>query len=92
MCAPENRSWTVQPILTTYLAVRGEKELAKYLVDEVQQVYRLQGVKINDKHIEAIVRQMLKRVRITDPGDSDFLVGEHVDKLIFEEVNQSAVC
>jgi DNA-directed RNA polymerase subunit beta' len=70
------------------LAIRGEKELAKYLVNEVQQVYRLQGVKINDKHIEAIVRQMLKRVRIADPGDSDFLVGEHVDKLIFEEVNQ----
>jgi DNA-directed RNA polymerase subunit beta' len=71
------------------LAVRGEKELAKYLVDEVQQVYRLQGVKINDKHIEAIVRQMLKRVRITEPGDSDFLVGESVDKFIFEEANQS---
>jgi DNA-directed RNA polymerase subunit beta' len=71
------------------LAVRGEKELAKYLVDEVQQVYRLQGVKINDKHIEAIVRQMLKRVRITEPGDSDFLMGESVDKFIFEETNQS---
>ncbi|HBD09197.1 MAG TPA: DNA-directed RNA polymerase subunit beta', partial [Syntrophobacteraceae bacterium] len=70
------------------LAVRGEKELAKYLVDEVQQVYRLQGVKINDKHIEAIVRQMLKRVRITEPGDSDFLLGESIDKFIFEEVNQ----
>jgi DNA-directed RNA polymerase subunit beta' len=70
------------------LAVRGEKELAKYLVDEVQQVYRLQGVKINDKHIEAIVRQMLKRVRITEPGDSDFLMGESVDKFIFEETNQ----
>ncbi len=70
------------------LAVRGEKELAKYLVDEVQQVYRLQGVKINDKHIEAIVRQMLKRVRITEPGDSGFLMGESIDKFIFEESNQ----
>ena len=50
------------------LTVLGEKEVAKYLVDEVQQVYRLQGVKINDKHIEVIVRQMLKRVRITDAG------------------------
>ena len=70
------------------LAVRGEKELAKYLVDEVQQVYRLQGVKINDKHIEAIVRQMLKRVRIIEPGDSDFLMGEQCDKFIFEEINQ----
>jgi DNA-directed RNA polymerase subunit beta' len=70
------------------LNILGEKELAKYLVDEVQQVYRLQGVKINDKHIEVIVRQMLKRVRITDPGDSDFLVGEHVEKYRFEEVNE----
>jgi len=70
------------------LTVLGEKEVAKYLVDEVQQVYRLQGVKINDKHIEVIVRQMLKRVRITDPGDSEFLVGEHVEKPIFEDTNQ----
>ncbi len=69
------------------LTVRGEKELAKYLVNEVQQVYRLQGVKINDKHIEVIVRQMLKRVRITDPGDTDFLIGEHVEKVIFEDIN-----
>jgi DNA-directed RNA polymerase subunit beta' len=71
------------------LTVLGEKEVAKYLVDEVQQVYRLQGVKINDKHIEVIVRQMLKRVRITDPGDSEFLMGEHVEKPVFEEVNQN---
>jgi DNA-directed RNA polymerase subunit beta' len=70
------------------LNILGEKELAKYLVDEVQQVYRLQGVKINDKHIEVIVRQMLKRVRITDPGESDFLMGEHVEKYRFEESNQ----
>ena len=73
------------------LTVLGEKEVAKYLVDEVQQVYRLQGVKINDKHIEVIVRQMLKRVRITDPGDSEFLLGEHVEKPIFEDVNQQLV-
>jgi DNA-directed RNA polymerase subunit beta' len=70
------------------LTVLGEKEVAKYLVDEVQQVYRLQGVKINDKHIEVIVRQMLKRVRITDPGDSEFLMGEHVEKPIFEQLNE----
>ncbi|SMC28193.1 DNA-directed RNA polymerase subunit beta' [Desulfacinum hydrothermale DSM 13146] len=70
------------------LNVLGEKELAKYLVNEVQQVYRLQGVKINDKHIEVIVRQMLRRVKITNPGDSDFLIGEHVEKRVFEEVNQ----
>ncbi len=73
------------------LTVLGEKEVAKYLVDEVQQVYRLQGVKINDKHIEVIVRQMLKRVRITEPGDSEFLMGEHVEKIIFEEVNQTLI-
>ena len=61
------------------LRVRREKELAKYLVDEVQEVYRLQGVKINDKHIEVIVRQMLRRVRITEPGDTEFLIGRQVD-------------
>ncbi len=54
------------------LAIKGEKELARYLVDEVQEVYRLQGVKINDKHMEVIVRQMLRRVRVTDPGDTVF--------------------
>ncbi|GLI36087.1 DNA-directed RNA polymerase subunit beta' [Desulforhabdus amnigena] len=73
------------------LSVLGEKEVAKYLVDEVQQVYRLQGVKINDKHIEVIVRQMLKRVRITDRGDSEFLEGEHVEKQLFEEVNSALI-
>jgi DNA-directed RNA polymerase subunit beta' len=70
------------------LNVLGEKELAKYLVNEIQQVYRLQGVKINDKHIEVIVRQMLKRVRITDPGDSDLLMGEHIEKISFEAINE----
>jgi DNA-directed RNA polymerase subunit beta' len=69
------------------LRIKGEKELAKYLVDEVQEVYRLQGVKINDKHIETIVRQMLRRVRVTEVGDTDFLVGEQVEKQIFDEVN-----
>jgi DNA-directed RNA polymerase subunit beta' len=73
------------------LNILGEKELAKYLVDEVQQVYRLQGVKINDKHIEVIVRQMLKRVRITEPGDSDFLMGEHVEKHRFQDSNQKLI-
>jgi DNA-directed RNA polymerase subunit beta' len=69
------------------LAVLGEKELAKYLVDEVQEVYRLQGVRINDKHIETIVRQMLRRVRIIDSGDSDLLQDEQVEKWEFEEIN-----
>ncbi|MCG3174458.1 MAG: DNA-directed RNA polymerase subunit beta' [Myxococcota bacterium] len=69
------------------LQVLGEKELAKYLVDEVQEVYRLQGVKINDKHIEVIVRQMLRRVRVTDPGDTSFLVDEQVEKQILQREN-----
>jgi DNA-directed RNA polymerase subunit beta' len=69
------------------LKIKGEKELASYLVDEVQEVYRLQGVKINDKHIEVIVRQMLRKVRITDAGDSDFLLGEQVEKNTFSTVN-----
>ena len=70
------------------LSILGVKELAKYLVDEVQEVYRLQGVKINDKHIEVIVRQMLKRVKIKEPGETDFLVGEQVERYAFEEVNE----
>ena len=70
------------------LAIQGLKELAKYLVNEIQEVYRLQGVQINDKHIETIVRQMLRKVNITDPGDTDFLVGEQVERYRFEEVNE----
>lgn len=73
------------------LSVKGEDDLARYLVDEVQEVYRLQGVRINDKHIEVIVRQMLKRVKIEDPGDTDFILEEHVDKIRFEEVNRETV-
>jgi DNA-directed RNA polymerase subunit beta' len=73
------------------LKIKGEKELAKYLVDEVQEVYRLQGVRINDKHIEVIVRQMLRRVRVIDVGDTDFLVGEHVEKIIFQATNDRMV-
>src|SRR6266403_119055 len=70
------------------LKVLGEKALAKYLVDEVQEVYRLQGVKINDKHIETIVRQMLRRIRVADVGDTNFLVDEQVERHIFEEENE----
>jgi len=70
------------------LRIRGIKELARYLVDEVQEVYRLQGVRINAKHIEVIVRQMLQQVRVTGVGDSPFLLGEHVEKWRFEEENQ----
>ncbi|MEZ4527688.1 MAG: hypothetical protein R2941_17355 [Desulfobacterales bacterium] len=69
------------------LSIKGEVSLARYLVDEVQEVYRLQGVRINDKHIEVIVRQMMRRVRITDVGDTDFVLEEQVDKNRFEAVN-----
>jgi DNA-directed RNA polymerase subunit beta' len=77
-------------VLQDILRVSGEKKLQEYLVNEVQEVYRLQGVKINDKHIEVIVRQMLKKVKIEDPGDTDFLVGQQVDKIKFHEENQKA--
>ena len=62
--------------------------LARYLVDEVQEVYRLQGVRINDKHIEVIVRQMMRRVKVTDAGDTDFITEEQVDKIRFEDTNK----
>ena len=70
------------------LDVLGPNELQKYLVDEVQDVYRLQGVSINDKHIEIIVRQMLRKVRIEDPGDTQFLPGSQVSKSVFEAENE----
>jgi DNA-directed RNA polymerase subunit beta' len=69
------------------LTILGEKALAKYLVDEIQEIYRLQGVRINDKHIEVIVRQMLRRVRIKEVGDTEFLVGDQVEKWRFDEEN-----
>jgi DNA-directed RNA polymerase subunit beta' len=69
------------------LAVKSEMAVAEYLVNEIQQVYRLQGVKINDKHIEVIVRQMLRRVRIKDVGDSNFLPDEQVEKWVLDEEN-----
>ncbi|MGH7813326.1 MAG: DNA-directed RNA polymerase subunit beta', partial [Candidatus Binataceae bacterium] len=69
------------------LTILGEKALAKYLVDEIQEIYRLQGVRINDKHIEVIVRQMLRRVRIKEVGDTIFLVGDQVEKWRFDEEN-----
>ena len=73
------------------LNISGIKELARYLVDEVQEVYRLQGVKINDKHIEVIVRQMLRRIKVVESGDTDFLMGEQVEKWVFEEKNDKAM-
>ncbi|MBI5419371.1 MAG: DNA-directed RNA polymerase subunit beta', partial [Deltaproteobacteria bacterium] len=70
------------------LRVQGDKDLARFLVDEIQEVYRLQGVRINDKHIEVIVRQMLRRVKISDPGGTNFLVGQSVEKWVFREENE----
>ena len=70
------------------LEILGPNELQRYLVDEVQKVYRLQGVGINDKHIEVVVRQMMKKVKIEDSGDTYFLVGEQIDKQVFEEENR----
>ena len=69
------------------LAVKGERALQEYLLTEVQEVYRLQGVKINDKHIEVIIRQMLRKIEIEDPGDTVFLPGEHVDRWVFADEN-----
>jgi DNA-directed RNA polymerase subunit beta' len=73
------------------LDICGVRELQKYLVNQVQEVYRLQGVDINDKHIEIIVRQMLQKVRITDPGDTTFLYGEDIDKKAFHAQNRKVV-
>ena len=73
------------------LRLLGIEELARYIVDEVQDVYRLQGVKINDKHIEVIVRQMLRRVQITDPGDTHFITGEQVERSEMLDENDRVV-
>ncbi len=73
------------------LAIKGVEELAVYLINEIQDVYRLQGVTINDKHIEVIVRQMLQKVEITDPGDAPFLAGEQVDKWELEDINKQLI-
>jgi DNA-directed RNA polymerase subunit beta' len=70
------------------LAVLGEKELQSYLVNEIQEVYRLQGVNISDKHIEVIVRQMMRWIKVEDVGDTEFLVDEQVDKFRFQEENE----
>ncbi len=75
------------PVPHDILAVMGVEALAEYLVDEIQEVYRLQGVKINDKHIEVICRQMLQKVEIVTPGDTTYLVGELIDKSEFDKVN-----
>jgi DNA-directed RNA polymerase subunit beta' len=69
------------------LRILGVEELASYLINEIQEVYRLQGVRINDKHIEVIVRQMLQKVEIEDPGETTFLAGEQIDRTEFDHEN-----
>jgi DNA-directed RNA polymerase subunit beta' len=73
------------------LRIKGPRAVQEYLLNEVQEVYRLQGVKINDKHIGVIVRQMLQKVKVVVPGDTDFLEGESIDKLMFTDINERAV-
>ena len=73
------------------LNIKGEIALARYLVDEVQEVYRLQGVRINDKHIEVIVRQMMRCVKVLDAGDTDFIIEDQVDRKIFEKTNRAVI-
>jgi DNA-directed RNA polymerase subunit beta' len=73
------------------LGIKGVNEVQEYLVNEIQEVYRLQGVKINDKHIEVIVRQMLQKVRVEDPGDTEFLEGEQIDRYRFLAENERAL-
>jgi DNA-directed RNA polymerase subunit beta' len=76
------------PVPHDILQVLGVEELARYLINEIQEVYRLQGVKINDKHIEVIVRQMMQKVEVEEPGDTTFLVGEQVDRFEFYAANE----
>jgi len=71
------------------LRIKGVGAVQEYLVNEIQEVYRIQGVKINDKHIEIIVRQMMQKLRIAESGDTKFLEGDHIDKLVFEEENEN---
>ena len=73
------------------LRVLGEKELQRYLVNEIQEVYRLQGVNINDKHIEVVARQMMRWVKIEDVGDTEFLIDEQVDKVRFLQENERVI-
>ena len=70
------------------LHIQGKEALQQYIIEEIQKVYRSQGVTINDKHIETIIRQMLRKVRVDHPGDTDLLPGEPVDRFAFEEINK----
>lgn len=77
------------PILHDMLKILGPDTVQKYLVGQIQQIYRLQGIEINDRHIEIIVRQMMRKVRVTESGDSDFLIGDRVDRIHFKMVNEA---
>ncbi len=76
------------PILHDVLRILGPAKIQRYLVDRIQEIYRLQGVDINDRHIEIIVRQMMRKVRVIEPGDSDFLIGDRIDRIHFQRVNE----
>ncbi len=76
-----------QPVLHDMLRIQGPEYMQRYLVNQIQEIYRMQGIDISDRHIELIARQMLRKVRVVDPGDSDFLVGDRVDKIHFANVN-----
>ena len=75
------------PVLHDILRIMGPDMVQRYLVDQIQQIYRLQGIDINDRHIELIARQMLRKVRVIDAGDTDFLIGDRVDRVHFKMVN-----
>ncbi len=78
---------TGSPVSQDMLRILGPDIVQKYLVDQIQEIYRLQGVDINDRHIELIIRQMMRKVRVVESGDSDFLVGDRVDRIHFASVN-----
>jgi DNA-directed RNA polymerase subunit beta' len=73
------------------LSILGEKEMQRHLVDKIQEVYRSQGVAINDKHIEVIVRQMMRFVKVVDPGDTDFLLDQQIPRYLFERENERVI-
>jgi DNA-directed RNA polymerase subunit beta' len=75
------------PVLHDILRIMGPEIVQRYLVDQIQQIYKLQGIDVSDKHIELIVRQMLRKVRVTEPGDTDFLIGDRVDRVHFKMIN-----
>ena len=77
------------PVLHDILRILGPETLQAYLVNQIQQIYRLQGIDINDRHIELIVRQMLRKVRVVEPGDTEFLVGDRIDRIHFKSVNEA---